>query len=81
MKTRLGGQSMSQACATPVESAIVPWYWFGADINTGAADEDDRDLSKVDFHGFLTKHPYRLQQASAGHHSCRRPSRRWVPAE
>jgi len=27
-----------------VESAIVPWYWFGADINTGAADEDDRDL-------------------------------------
>jgi hypothetical protein len=30
-----------------VESAIVRWYWFGADINTGAADENDRDLSKV----------------------------------
>jgi len=30
-----------------VESAIVPWYWFGADINTGAADENDRELSKV----------------------------------
>jgi hypothetical protein len=38
---------MSQGCVTPVESAIVPWYWFGADINAGAADEDDRDLSKV----------------------------------
>jgi hypothetical protein len=37
-------QSMSQGCATPVESAIVPWYWFGADINTC---EDDRDLSKA----------------------------------
>jgi len=30
-----------------VESAIVPWYWFGADINTSAADEDDRDLLKM----------------------------------
>jgi hypothetical protein len=30
-----------------VESAIVPWYWFGADVNTGAADEDDRDLLKM----------------------------------
>jgi hypothetical protein len=38
---------MSLGCATPVESAIVPWYWFGADINPGAADEDDRDLLKV----------------------------------
>jgi len=25
----------------------VPWYWFGADINTGAADDDDSDLSNV----------------------------------
>jgi hypothetical protein len=33
---------MSQGCATPVESAIVPWYWFGADIKTRAADKDDR---------------------------------------
>jgi hypothetical protein len=40
-------QSTSQRCATPVESAIMPWYWFGADINTGASDEDDRDLLKV----------------------------------
>jgi hypothetical protein len=38
---------MSQGCATPVESAIVLWYWFGADINTGATDTDDRDLLKV----------------------------------
>jgi len=38
---------MSLGCATSVESAIVPWYWFGADINTGAADENDRELSKV----------------------------------
>jgi hypothetical protein len=30
-----------------MESAIVPWYWFGADINTSAADEDDRDLLKM----------------------------------
>jgi len=30
-----------------VESAIVPWYWFGADINAGAADEDDRDRLKM----------------------------------
>src|ERR1700680_2526356 len=34
------GQSMSQGCATPVGSAIVPWYWFGADVNTSAVDED-----------------------------------------
>jgi len=27
-----------------VESDIVPWYWFGAEINTGAEDESDRDL-------------------------------------
>ncbi len=40
-------QSMSQGCATPVESAIVLWYCFRADINTSAADEDDRDLLKV----------------------------------
>jgi len=40
-------QFMSQGCATPVESTIVPWYWFGADINTGAADEDDLELLKV----------------------------------
>jgi hypothetical protein len=40
-------QSMSQGCATPVECAIVLWYWFGAGINTSAADEDDRDLLKV----------------------------------
>jgi len=39
--------SMSLGCAIPVESAIVPWYWFGADINTGAADDDDSDLSNV----------------------------------
>jgi hypothetical protein len=39
--------SMSQGCAIPVESAIVLWYWFGADINTSAADEDDRDRLKV----------------------------------
>jgi hypothetical protein len=40
---------MSQGCATPVESAIVPWYWFGADIDTSAAHEheDDRDLLKM----------------------------------
>jgi hypothetical protein len=38
---------MSLGCATSVESAIVPWYWFGADVNIGAADEDDRDLSKA----------------------------------
>jgi hypothetical protein len=41
------GQSMSQGCATPVGSAIVPWYWFGADVNTSAADEDDRDRLKM----------------------------------
>jgi hypothetical protein len=29
--------STSPQCATAVESAIVPWYWFGTDINTGAA--------------------------------------------
>jgi hypothetical protein len=40
-------QSMSQGCATPVESAIMLWYWFGANINTSAADEDDRGLLKV----------------------------------
>jgi hypothetical protein len=42
-------QSMSQGCATPVESAIVLWYWLGADINTSAADqdEDDRDLLRM----------------------------------
>jgi len=39
--------SRSQRCATPVQSAIVPWYWFGADINTDASDEDPRDLLKV----------------------------------
>jgi hypothetical protein len=39
--------SMSLGCATSVESTIVPWYWFGAGINTGAADEDDRDLTKA----------------------------------
>jgi hypothetical protein len=38
---------MSQRCATPVGSAIVLWYWFGADINTSAADEVDRDLLKM----------------------------------
>jgi len=47
MKTRLWQQPTFQGCATPVESTIVPWYWFGDDINTGAADEDDRDLLKV----------------------------------
>jgi hypothetical protein len=40
-------QSMSPGCATLVKSAIVPWYRFGADITTGAADEDDRDLLKL----------------------------------
>jgi hypothetical protein len=40
-------QSMSQGCATPGESAIVPWYWFGAAIKNSAADEDDRDLLNV----------------------------------
>jgi len=25
----------------------VPWYWFGADTNTSAADEDDRDRLKI----------------------------------
>jgi hypothetical protein len=35
---------MYQGCATPTESAIVPWYWVGADINTGAADEHDREF-------------------------------------
>src|SRR5882762_3775801 len=39
--------SMSQGCATPVESAIVLWYWLGADINTSSADEDDRHLLKM----------------------------------
>ena len=29
-----------------MESAIVPWYWFGADTNTSTADEDDRDRLK-----------------------------------
>jgi hypothetical protein len=38
---------MSQACATPVESAIVLSYWFGADINPGAADVDHRNRLKV----------------------------------
>jgi hypothetical protein len=38
---------MSEGCATPVEIAIVLWYWFGADINASAADEDDRDLLRV----------------------------------
>jgi hypothetical protein len=40
-------RSMSQGCPTPVKSAIVPWYWFGTDINTSAADQDDRDLLKM----------------------------------
>jgi len=40
-------RSMSQGCATPVESTIVLWYWFGDDINTSAADEVDRDLLKM----------------------------------
>jgi hypothetical protein len=35
---------MSQECASPVESAIVLWYWFGANIDTGTTDEDNRDL-------------------------------------
>jgi len=38
---------MSQGCATPVESAIVPWYWFGADINTSAAVKMIASLLKV----------------------------------
>jgi len=29
-----------------MESAIVPWYWFGADMNIGASDEDDRDATE-----------------------------------
>jgi hypothetical protein len=46
MKTRLGGSPCPKDA--PLQwRAIVPWYWFGADINTGAADEDDRDLLKV----------------------------------
>jgi hypothetical protein len=40
-------RSMSQGCATTVESAIVPWYWFGADINTSAADQENRNLLKM----------------------------------
>jgi hypothetical protein len=40
-------QSMSRECATPMESAIVPWYWFGAGVNTSAVDDDDRDLLKA----------------------------------
>jgi hypothetical protein len=47
MKNATWPQSMSQGCATPVESAIVLWYWLGDDINTSTADEDDRDLLKV----------------------------------
>jgi len=46
-KNATSRQSMSQGCATPVESAIVLWYCFRADLNTSAADEDDRDLLKV----------------------------------
>jgi len=40
-------QSMPQGCATLVGIAIVPWYWFGADVNTSAADEDGRDRLKM----------------------------------
>jgi hypothetical protein len=47
MKTRLDGSPCHKDCTIPVESAIVPWYWFDADIKTGAVDEDDRDLMKV----------------------------------
>jgi hypothetical protein len=39
--------SMSLRCATPAETAIVPWYWFGADINATVAGEDDRDFLKT----------------------------------
>ncbi len=38
---------MPQGCATLVGIAIVPWYWFGADVNTSAADEDGRDRLKM----------------------------------
>jgi hypothetical protein len=38
---------MPQACASPVESAIMLWYWFDADINPGAADENVRNLLKM----------------------------------
>ena len=37
----LGVSRMTQECATPVESAIVLWYWVDADINTSTGDEDD----------------------------------------
>ena len=57
IKERVGRLTRDAACSQetqdqevgegPVESAIVPWYWFGADINTGAADEDDLNLLKV----------------------------------
>jgi hypothetical protein len=47
MKTRLGGSPCHKHAPTAAASAIVLWYWSGADINTGAADEDERDLFKM----------------------------------
>jgi len=38
---------MSKGCAITAESAIVLWYWYAADIDTSATDEDNRDLLNV----------------------------------
>jgi len=46
MKTPLGGVHVARMSHSG-GSAIVPWYWFGADVNTSAADEDDRDRLKM----------------------------------
>jgi hypothetical protein len=52
---------MTQECATPVESAIVLWYWFDADINTSTGDEDDPRGAEM-----FEAHPELLNRQNSG---------------
>jgi hypothetical protein len=47
MKTRLGGSPCPKDAPLQWRAPLCFGIGSGADINTGAADEDDRDLLKM----------------------------------